>query len=245
MGFDMGDFDYDSSGGFGPYEAEVINAGVAQGKYGAQMIFVCKPTNPERRTQTLFMGMGKGEYVFGGDSEVIVTGEGERAFENIIHKEIADGPKIKVITKAGLFLNTLKHLGFEMTGGDMTTFVGLKLDLEEMKFNDAIKIFNSAHLDSAPLQELSGDYANAKITIPTKIIGMPVKKVSLKEAVLEVIEGKTEAEMEAWYKGTDLYDGSVTPLYKLLAELEKTEVLIVNDKYLVKKDTAKEVKTND
>ena len=237
MVYDMGDFDHDSGGGFGPYEAEVINAGVVQGKFGPQMIFVCKPTNPERRTQTLFMGMGKGKYVFGGDSEVIVTGDGEKAFENIIQKEITDGPKIKVVTKAGLFLNTLKHLGFEMAGGDMTIFVGLTLDLEEMKFNDAIKIFNDAHPDST-LQELSGDYANAKITLPTKIISMPVKKVSLKEAVLEVIEDKTEAEMVTWYKSTDLYDGTATtPLYRILTELEKAEVLIVNDKYMVKKET--------
>lgn len=232
--FSLGDFDYDSGGGFGPYEAEVINAGVVQGKFGPQMIFLCKPTNSQRRSQTLFMGMGKGEYVFGGVSEVIVTGDGEKAFETIVHKEIVEGPKIKVITKAGLFLNTLKHLGFEMAGGDMAAFVGLKLDLEEIKYNDAIKRFNKAHPDST-LEELSGDYANAKITIPTKIISMPVKKVSLKEAALEVIEGKTEAEMVEWYKGTDLYDGAATtPLYRVLAELEKTEVLIVNDKYMVK-----------
>lgn len=237
MSYNIGDFDYESSSGFGPYEATVINAGVAQGKYGPQMIFVCKPTNPERRTQTLFMGMGNGEYVFGSASEVIVTGDGEKAFENIIQKEIISGPKLKVITKAGLFLNTLKHLGFEMTGGDMTAFIGLTLDLEEMKFNDVIKIFNSVHPDSTPLQELSGDYANAKITIPTKIIEKPAKKVSLKEAVLEVIEGKSEEEMVIWYKGTDLYDGTATtPLYRILTELEKTEVLIVNDKYMVKKD---------
>ena len=235
-GFSLGDFDYDTSGGFGPYEAIVTNAGVAQGKYGPQMIFVCKPTNPERRTQTLFMGMGKGEYVFGGDGEVIVTGDGEKAFETIVQKEIVDGPKIKVITKAGLFLNALKHLGFEIAGGDMSVYIGLKVDLEEIPFNDAIEIFNNAHPDTT-LQKLSGDYANAKITIPTKIISIPVKKVSLKEAVMEVIEGKTEAEMEAWYKGTEHYDGSVTALYKMLAELEKTDVLIVNDKYVVKKET--------
>jgi hypothetical protein len=238
MGFDMGDFDYDSGGGFGPYEAEVINAGLTQGKYGAQAIFVCKPTNPQRRTQTLFMGMGKEVYVFGGASEVIVTGEGEKAFENTIQKEIVSGPKIKVMTKAGLFLNALKHLGFKLAGADVTVCIGLVLDLEEIKFNEAIRRFNEAHPDST-LQELSAEYGAAKITIPTKIISMPIKKVSLKEAVLEVIEGKTEAEMEAWYKGTERYDGTVTPLYHLLAELEKTEVLVVNDKYLVKKEEKK------
>lgn len=195
----MGDFDSDSSGGFGPYEATVENAGVAQGKYGPQMIFVCKPTNPERRTQTLFMGMGK-EYAFGGASEVIVTGDGEKAFETTIQKEIISGPKIKVITKAGLFLNTLKHLGFELVGGDMSVFIGMKLDLEEIKFNEAIQIFNTAHPDSI-LQELTGGYANTKITIPTKIISMPAKKVPLKERILDYISTeKTENEVIAWSK---------------------------------------------
>ena len=236
MSYDMGDFDEEASGGFGPYEATVINAGVAQGKYGAQMIFVCQPTNPQRRTQTLFMGMGKEAYTFGGDSEKIVTGDGDKAFETFVQKGIVEGPKIKVITKAGLFLNALKHLGFEVAGGDMSVYVGLKVDLEEVAFNTAIEQFNDRHPDT-PLQKLSGEYANAKITIPTKIISMPVKKVSLKEAVLEVIDGKSEAEMEVWYKETERYDGSVTALYKMLAELEKTEVLIVNDKYLVKKET--------
>lgn len=235
MTYNIGDLDYDSSGGFGPYEAEVTNVGVLQGKYGPQLLFVCKPTNPERRSQTLFMGMGKGEYAFGGKRETIITGEGERSFETVVQKEIVEGPKIKVVTKAGLFLNALKHLGFELQGGNLTVFIGMVLDLEEMPFNDAIKRFNASHADST-LDELTGEYANAKITIPTKIIKMPVKKVSLKEAVLEVIEGKTESEMEAWYKGTERYDGSVTPLYKLLAELEKAEVLIVNDRYLVKED---------
>ena len=235
----MGDFDEETSGGFGPYEATVTNAGVAQGKYGPQMIFVCQPTNPQRRQQTLFMGMGKGEYIFGGDSEKVITGDGDKAFETLVQKEIVKGPKIKVITKAGLFLNALKHLGFEVAGGDMSMYIGLIVDLEEIPFNDAIEGFNTAHPALKSLQKLSGEYANAKITIPTKIISMPVKKISLKEAVLEVIDGKSEAEMDAWYKGTERYDGSVTALYKTLAELEKTDVLIVNDKYLLKKETEK------
>lgn len=194
----MGDLDYETSGGFGPYEAIVTNAGVTQGKYGPQMLFVCKPTNPQRRTQTLFMGMGKEEYIFSIEGETITTGDGEKAFETIIQKEIVSGPKIKVITKAGLFLNALKHLGFELIDGDMTVFVGMKLDLEEIKFNEAIRRFNEAHPDST-LQELSGDYANATITIPTKIIEMPAKKVPLKEQVLNFIEtGKTENEVIAW-----------------------------------------------
>jgi hypothetical protein len=235
MSYNLGDLDFDSGGGFGPYEATVANAGVAQGKYGPQMVFVCKPTNHERRTQILFMGMGKDQFVFGGDSETIVIGEGEKAFETSIQKEIVSGPKIKVITKAGLFLNNLKHLGFELVGGDMTAFVGMVLDLEEIKFNDAIRRFNKTHPDST-LQELSGDYANAKITIPTKIIKRPAKKVSLQEAVMEVIEGKTEAEMEAWYKAREGFDGSVTPLYKMLTKLEETSVRVINNKYQLKGD---------
>jgi len=232
----MGDFDSDSSGGFGPYEAKVINAGVAVGRYGAQMVFVCKPTNPQRRTQILFLGMGKGEYVFGGDSETIVIGEGEKAFETAIQKEIVSGPKINIMTNAGLFLNALKHLGFKLGGSNMSVYIGMMLDLEEISGNEAIRQFNMLHSET-PIDERTGDYAKGKITIPVKIISMPVKKVTLKEAVLEVIEGKTEADMESWYKGTERYDGSVTPLYKLLAELEKTEVLIINDKYMVKKET--------
>jgi hypothetical protein len=46
--------------------------------------------------------------------------------------------------------------------------------------------------------------------------------------------------MEAWYKGTERYGGAVTPLYHLLSELEKTEVLVVNGKYLVKADLEQE-----
>jgi hypothetical protein len=234
MAYDQGDFDYDPGGGFGPYEAEVINAGVGVGKYGPEILLVCKPTNPKRGLQNLHMGIGKeGKFEFGGKQQVITTGKGEKAFDVTIFEEIVSGPKIKVITKGGLFLNALKHLGFKLQGGDMTAYIGLKLDLEEIKSPEAIRRFNEVHADNK-LEAFGKDY---DITIPTKIISKPAKKVSLKEAVLEVIKGKTEADMEAWYKGTDRYDGSVTPLYKLLAELEKTEVLIVDDKYIVKKET--------
>lgn len=238
MGFDMGDFDYGSGSGFGPYEAEVINAGVGIGKYGPEIVFVCKPTNPKRNIQTFHMGIGKeGAFEFGGNQQVITTGKGENAFDVTVYDEIVSGPKIKVVTKGGLFLNALKHLGVDLSG-DMTAYIGLKLDLEEIKSTEAIRRFNEVHPDNT-LEAFGKDY---DITIPTKIISKPAKKVSLKEAVLEVIEGKTEADIEAWYKGTDRYDGSVTPLYKLLAELEKTEVLVVNDKYLVKKGSNEEVK---
>jgi len=231
MLYDMGDFDHDSGGGFGPYEAEVINAGVGIGDYGPELVFVCKPTNPNRRSQTLHMGIGKGDFKFGGKQQVITTGEGEKAWDVTVYEEIVSGPKIKVISKGGLFLNALKHLGFKLPGGDVTAYIGLVLDLEEIKSPEAIRRFNEIHPDS-PLEAFGKEY---NITIPTKIISMPTKKVSLKEAVLEVIDGKSEAEMEVWYKGTDRYDGSVTVLYHMLAELEQTDVLIVDNKYMVKK----------
>ena len=237
MTFNLGDFDHDSGGGFGPQEAEVINAGVGIGKYGPEILLVCKPTNPKRGLQNLHMGIGKeGKFEFGGKQQVVTTGKGEKAFDVTVYDEIVSGPKIKVITKGGLFLNALKHLGFEMSGGDMTACIGLIVDLEEVKSSEAIRRFNEIHPDNV-IKAFGKDY---DITIPTKIIKLPVKKVSLKEAVLEVIEGKTEAEMEAWYKGTERYDGTVTPLYHLLAELEKTEVLVVNDKYMVKEGITNE-----
>ena len=236
MSFNQGDFDYGTGGGFGPYEATIINAGAGIGDFGPVYVFVCEPTNPGRRTQILHMGLGKGDFKFGGTKQVITTGEGEKAFNVTVYDEIVSGPKIKVVSKAGLFLNALKHLGFELPlSGDVTAYIGLKLDLEEIKSTEAIRRFNEIHPDNT-LEAFGKEY---NITIPVKIIEMPVKKVSLKEAVLEVIEGKTEADMEVWYKSTERYEGSVTPLYKLLAELEKTEVLIVNDKYVVKRGDAK------
>jgi hypothetical protein len=202
MGFDMGDFDYESGGGFGPYDAEVINAGAGIGKYGPEILLVCKPTNPKRGLQNLHMGIGKeGKFEFGGKQQVITTGKGEKAFDVSVYDEIVSGPKIKVVTKGGLFLNALKHLGFDLSG-DMAAYIGLKLDLEEIKSTEAIRRFNEIHPDNT-IEAFGKGY---DITIPTKIIAKPAKKV-------------------------------VTPLYKLLAELEKTEVLIVNDKYMVKKET--------
>lgn len=233
MSYNMGDFDYDSGGGFGPYEATVVNAGAGISKYGPEILLVCEPTNPKRGLQNLHMGIGKGDYRFGGKQQVITTGKGDNAFDVTIYDEIVSGPKIKVIAKGGLFLNALNHLGFELPGGAVTAFIGLKLDLEEVKSTEAIRRFNQVHPDNK-LEAFGEEY---KITIPTKIIAMPVKKVTLREAVLEVIEGKSEAEMGEWYKGTAYYTDSVTPLYKLLALLEKTEVLIVNDKYMVKKES--------
>jgi hypothetical protein len=176
------------------------------------------------------MSVGKGNYKFGGKEQVITTGKGEKAFDVTVYDEIVSGPKIKVMTNAGLFLNVLKHLGFELVGGNVTTFIGMKLDLEEIKANDAIDLFNATH-PKTPLDKRTGDYANGKITIPIKLISIPVKNVSLEESVMEVIEGKTEAEMEMWYKAREGFDGSVTPLYKMLTKLEETSVRVINNKY--------------
>ena len=198
MSFDQGDFDYGTGGGFGPYEATITKAGVTHGRYGPQMIFVCQPTNPERRAQILFMSMGKGEYIFGGASEEVIIGTGENAFETFIQTEIVEGPKINIMTNAGLFLNALKHLGFEMAGGDMTIYLGLKLDLEETSQNEAIRQFNKIHPDTL-LDERSGSYAKGKITMPVKIIEIPAKKIPLKEQVLDfVTTEKTENEVIEW-----------------------------------------------
>lgn len=234
MAYDQGDFDYDPGGGFGPYEAEVINAGVGVGKYGPEILLVCKPTNPKRGLQNLHMGIGKeGKFEFGGKQQVITTGNGENAFDVTVFEEIVSGPKIKVVTKGGLFLNALKHLGVNLSS-DVTAYIGLKLDFEEVKSTEAIRRFNEAHPDNT-LEAFGNAY---DITIPTKIIEKPAKKVSLKEAVLEVIESKTEADMVSWYKTTEYYNGTATtPLRKLLMELEDNiEVLIVSGKYTVKKE---------
>ena len=238
MSYNISDLDYETSSGFGSYEVTVLDAGVGMSKFGPCFLLIVKPTNPKRFEQHLSMGIGKGDYVFAGNPRAIETGRGEKAFTTTIYDEIVSGPKIKVISNGGLFLNMLKHLGFELIGGNLTSCIGLKLDLEEMDANAVIKRFNEEHPKSE-LPERRGDFAG-RITMPVKIIEMPTKKVSLREAVLEVIEGKTEADMEAWYKGTEHYDGSVTALYKVLAVLEKTEVLIINDKYMVKKGDKKD-----
>ena len=197
MSYDIGDFDYDSGGGFGPYEAEVVKAGVGIGSYGPALVFVCNPTNPDRPAQTLHMGIGKGDFKFGGKQQVITTGVGEKAWDVTVYDEIVSGPRIKVITKGGLFLNALKHLGFELPGGDITAYVGLVLDLEEIKSIEAIQRFNEIHPDNK-LEAFGKEY---KITIPTRIISMPVKKVPLKEQVLDFISSeKTENEVIAWSK---------------------------------------------
>jgi len=237
MPYNQSDIDMASNVGFGPYECEIVKAGVGiNKKYGTPvMTFVCRPADPSRRSQLLSYSMGKKPFEFGGVKEVFLTGEGEKAFETEIQSEIVSGPHISIMTNAGLFLNALKHLGFAVKSGDMTEYIGLKLELEEMEANGVIQSFNVEHPKSE-LPKRTGDNKDAKITMPTKIIEMPIKKVSLKEEVMQIIAGKTESEMEAWYKGTDRYDGTVTPLYHLLAELEKGEVIVVNGKYLVKKE---------
>jgi hypothetical protein len=239
MTYNQSDIDMDINAGFGSYEGEIVKAGVGINKnYNSPvMTLVCRPADPSRRSQTLSYSMGKKPFEFGGAREVFLTGEGEKAYETEIQSIIVSGPQISIMTKAGLFVNALKHLGFVVKTGDMTEYIGLTLELEEIKYNEAIQRFNVEHPKSK-LPELTGENKDAKITMPKKIISMPVKKVSLEEAVMNVIEGKTEAEMVTWYKGTDIYDGTATtPLYRVLTELEKTKVQIVNDTYTVKKGT--------
>ena len=232
MPFNISDIDYDASSGFGPYEATITKAGVTHGKYGPQIIFVCQPTNPERRSQILFLGMGKDEYVFGGASETVITGTGEKAFETIILEEIMEGPKIKAITNAGLFLNRLKHLGFELTDGNLTSCIGLKLDLEEMDANDVIKQFNEEHPKSV-LPERTGEYAG-KITMPVKIIATPAKKIPLKEQVLAFVsQEKTENEVIEWSRESG---ASMKDIFDNLDTLKEDGSVVFDGKtYMVKK----------
>jgi len=241
MSYNQSDIDMDSNVGFGPYEGEIVKAGVGINKqYGTPvMSFVCRPTDPSRRSQLLSYSMGKKLFEFGGVKEVFLTGEGEKAFETEIHSEIISGPHISIMTNAGLFLNALKHLGFTVKTGDMTEYLGLKLELEEWEANKVIQRFNEDHPKSE-LPKRTGDNKDAKITMPVKIISMPEKRTSLKEEVMAVIDGQSEAEMEVWYRTRPSYDGTVAPLYKLLTELENGEVIVVNGKYLVKKGEGNE-----
>ena len=230
MSYDQGDFDHDSGSGFGPYQAEVINAGVGIGKYGPEYVFVCKPTNPNRRSQTLHMGIGKGDFKFGGAKQVITTGEGEKAWDVTVYEEIVSGPKIKVITKGGLFLNALKHLGFKIQGGDVTIYIGLILDLEEIKSTEAIRRFNEIHQDS-PLEAFGDDY---KITIPTKIISMPEKKIPLEEHIKNFIDkGKTENEVIAWCDENSI--SKKDAFGNLDAQTEDGRIVFDGKTYMVKK----------
>lgn len=239
MPFNLGDLDYDANMGFGPYEATVTNAGAGISKFGPEIILVCQPTNPKRRTQNLHMSMGKGDFKFDRNQQVITTGEGEKAFDVTVYDEIISGPKIKVMTNAGLFLNILKHLGFELAGGNINAFVGMKLDLEERKANDVIEIFNEAH-PKTPLDKRTGSYENGKITIPTKIISMPAKKVPLAIHVLDFIATeKTENEVIAWCGESK--ERSMKEVFDILkTHTESGAVIFDGGTYLAQK-----VRTND
>lgn len=197
MSFNMGDTA--ESAGFGSYEAEVINAGVAHGDYGDQMVFVCKPKNTKMNMQTIFLSMGKGRHEFGGNAGDMWIGEGEKAFKVEMSEIILSGPKIRIASKAGLFLNALKHLGVDVKGGDMRIYQGLKLELEDVPHNEAIRRFNETHPDDKDISELSKEYAekSGNITIPVRLIG---KKKSLKQEVLEFADGKSEDEIIKWAK---------------------------------------------
>lgn len=218
MSFNMGDH-ADSTGGFGSYEAEVINAGVTHGDYGDQMVFVCKPKNEKMNLQTIMLSMGKGKYVFDLLKEVITVGKGAKAFEITMFKEIVSGPNIPIVSKAGLFLNALKHLGVDVKGGDMRIYVSLKLELEDIPHNEAIKRFNKAHPDIKDISELSKEYAekSGNITIPVRLIG---KKKTLKQEVLEFADGKTENEVIEWCKAESK---KMSVVFKIVdVEMEKT-----------------------
>ena len=223
MSFNMGD--HAESPGFGKYEAEVVNAGVAHGEYGDQMIFVVRPKNEKMNIQTIFLSMGKGKYVFDDGEERITIGKGsERAFEITIFKVIVSGPKIPIISKAGLFLNALKHLGVDVKGSDMRIYLGLKLELEDVTHNEAIRRFNEAHPDIKDISELSKGYAekSGNITMPVTLLG---KKKSLKQEVLEFMgsDFKTEGEVIDWCKASKK---GMKGVFDTIAEAEEIEETI-------------------
>ena len=200
MSYNQSDIDLDSNVGFGPWDGEIVKAGVGINKrYGTPvMTFVCRPPDPSRRSQLLSYSMGTKPFEFGGNPEVFITGEGEKSFETKIQSEIVSGPHISIMTKAGLFLNALKHLGFAVETGDMSEYLGLRLVFEEIGYNTAIEQFNSKHPESK-LPELTGENKDAKITMPIKILEIPAKEVPLSEQVLAFIATeKTENEVIAW-----------------------------------------------
>ena len=187
----------DSTGSFEAYDAEVMKAGVAHRDKGEQIVLLCKPANEKMRMQAVQLSMGTGDFKLGGNEETLTFGEGEKAWGVTIYSEIESGPALKTITNAGLFLNALKHLGFEVKTGDMREYIGLKLTLEEVAINEAIDRFNEAHPKLKNMPARTGDFADKTITIPVKLLSV---KKSLKQRILEEADGKTEHEMIAWAK---------------------------------------------
>jgi hypothetical protein len=210
-------------------EAEITNIGVdyqkyKDGKEEHRLIVVWNPIgkSEDRRVQTDILSVSS-VLKLSGKTQTITVGSSENFFELEVLGDVIEAGELGY--KAAAWLDRLEKLKVDLPErtGNLQELLGLQAVIHQTTFNEAL-----------------GRKAKEKekpIWMPIEILKTPEKKVSLKEAVLEVIEGKTEADMEAWYKGTNRYDGSVTPLYKLLAELEKTAVLIVNDKYMVKKET--------
>lgn len=224
MPYNLSIFD-DSASNFGKYDAEIVKAGMAHGDYGEQLVFVCKPANEMMRMQILFLSVGKGDFKLGGKSEVISIGEGTNAFTTEIYPEIVDGPQIKTISNAGLFLNMLKPLGFEVKTGVITEYTGLKMTLEEVAINEAIKRFNEVHPDAKDIPARTGEYADKTITIPVALLETPKVKTTLKQDLIAALteEGRTEDKVIEWYKHTDHYNGTATtPVILLLDSLEKS-----------------------
>ena len=211
-----------SAGSFGKYDAEIVKAGVAHRDKGEQMVFVCKPTNEKMRDQVVQLSMGTGDFKLGGAEETVSFGEGERAWSITLYSEIISGPKLKTITNAGLFLNVLKSLGFEVKTGVITEYVGLKLTLEEVAINEALERFNEAHPDVKDMPARTGDFADKMITIPVKLLSV---KKSLKQDLIAALttEGRKEDKVIDWYKQTEHYvPPATTPVILLLDALEKS-----------------------
>lgn len=234
MSYNQSDIDMDSNVGFGPWEGEIVKAGVGINKrYGTPvMTFVCRPTDPSRRSQLLSYSMGKTPFEFGGSREVFLTGEGEKAFETEIQSEIVSGPHISIMTKAGLFLNALKHLGFAVETGDMTEYIGLQLELEEIGYNAVIQRFNAGHPKSE-LPELTGGNKDAKIAMPIKIIGMPTKKIPFEERLVTFIDtGKTENEVIEWNRKSG---ATIKELFANLDTLKEDGSVVFDGKTYMRK----------
>ena len=226
-----------SAGSFGKYDAEIVKAGVAHRDKGEQLVFVCKPTNEKMRVQVVQLSMGTGDFKLGGTEETVSFGAGEKAWGMTLYSEIISGPKLKTITNAGVFLNALKHLGFEVKTGVITEYVGLKLTLEEVAINEALKRFNEAHPDVKDIQARTEEFADKTITIPVKLLSV---KKSLKQRILEEADGKTEYEMIAWAKAEGI---ALEDMFNVLEGIEEIEVITKEDgndrSYSVRKTAAK------
>lgn len=211
-------------------EAEIMNIGIdyqqyKDGKEENRLIVVWNPIgeSEDRRVQTDIISASN-ILKLSGETQTITVGSSENFFELEVLGDVIDAGELGY--KAAAWMDRLEKLKVPLPEktGNLQELMGLQAVIHQTTFNEAL-----------------GRKAKEKekpIWMPTEILKMPVKKVSLKEAVLEVIEGKTEAEMVTWYRTTDYFNGvAVTPLHILLDVLEKTDVSMVNDKYMRKKGT--------